>query len=228
MIKWRGRYYADPGLPPREFWLINPEKEKIPTPLDDRGIVDQAKLIKVVKATIDPAYKWAGPCDVHHFQWAKARYPVRQGRDVFSPRKFRELPVNKGVEPRVFHNWTHVATEEPPVPSEEVMRGYTEAWEVAERLFAHIRNVVQKERRMRRLAAQCIADGLPIGVDFDDAAAETLFDHFQEIDQHLEQLQAIPPEFQLVDPSQKPLELASALGRVVVPRQMTYTQAVAA
>lgn len=46
-------------LPPRDLWLFDPETDgKIPTPLNEYGLVDADELIDTVKSTVDPSYKW--------------------------------------------------------------------------------------------------------------------------------------------------------------------------
>lgn len=61
-------------LPPRELWLFDPstETELLPTPLDERGLVDMVGLIAVMKTTIAPGYEWTSPfTDEHHLQWPR-------------------------------------------------------------------------------------------------------------------------------------------------------------
>lgn len=65
-------------LPPRELWLFTPGKdERLPTPLDERGLVDPAALLEIVKSTIDPAFTWESDekPDAHHLYWEHNLYP---------------------------------------------------------------------------------------------------------------------------------------------------------
>lgn len=235
MIKWRSIEYEDPGLPPVQFRLLDPKKGKIETPLDTMGLVAIPKLITAVKATISPEYKWTRPCDVHHFQWPGNLYPYYPGRDRVNPDAFRELPIHKGAAPRDFHNWLHLITIPPPLPDEEVMRYRIEAWHVAEELFGEVRNVVRWERRMRRRALQLSRrpDTLPKGFNGVDLIGreimtEVLASNFKGMERHLARLDTIPEEHRLFEPTDSPAALASALGRIVVPRSMMLTNAVAA
>lgn len=107
------------SLPPRDVWLHNPRLcDRIETPLQPAtGIVDLDALVTAVKSTIDPEFDWTSTFnDVHHLQWHSAQYSTPLGR------AFREQAQRKTYVPRLFHNWAHVITEVPPVPSEEAMR----------------------------------------------------------------------------------------------------------
>ena len=46
-------------LPPPDVWHFTPGKdEPLPTPLDERGLVDVDALIATVRETIDPHFAW--------------------------------------------------------------------------------------------------------------------------------------------------------------------------
>lgn len=88
-----------PTLPPVEFRLTH-DNEKIPTPLDQRGLVDAKQLILDVNATIDPAFTWPAEFnDNHHLQWPKAYYgPVHS--ESAELQAFRNLPISRIMLPR--------------------------------------------------------------------------------------------------------------------------------
>lgn len=196
-------------LPPPDMWLYNPEKEgRLPTPLDERGLVDPDALITLVSSTVDPSYRWPSPFnDVHHLQWPHANY--HQHEDInFNPQVFRNLSVSKLYVPRIFHNWTHKITEPPPVPHPEVMRYRIEAQRVALALFQAIR-ASKRTLRLKML---------------DDNELETrLITQFETFNQAVEDGLRIPEEFRLVDLSdyhgesiEEMFHLAPQVGKLAV------------
>ncbi len=182
-------------LPPRELWRFNPdEDERLPTPVDERGLVDVEKLINLVKTTVDPAFTWkpSEEPNRHHLYWRQGYYPVEPENSV-NPREFRNLAVNKILIPRIFHNWLHVVTDEPPVPSVEVMHYRIEAQRVALELFKSAR----KSKRLIRLNKLSDAE-----------LEERLSRNFEEFSANLERAYAIPEEYRLIDFSDYKLETA--------------------
>jgi hypothetical protein len=140
------------GLPPRDFWIGNPFKDKVEPVSDTRGLIDVATLISDVKATIDPAYPWFGRRDGHHVYWPAEFYvsdahlinPVelpmglrqhyqsvmpgalKLNRALLDnpalPHVFRTQAFNIKYMPRVFHNWTHKVSRAPKMPDLDAMR----------------------------------------------------------------------------------------------------------
>jgi hypothetical protein len=174
-----------PHLPPPDLWLHNPyTDERIPTPLDERGLVDLRELIKQTKKTVDPSYDWQSEFnDVHHLQWPNADYPYASD-SVVNPHEFRNLAISKLNAPRIFHNWIHKVTEPPPIPSEEVMYYRIEA----QRVVLALAKVVG------------ICEMLTQKPEIDDnKLRERLIENFDDFNQKLETARAVPPEFQLID-----------------------------
>src|SRR4051812_48225255 len=100
--------------PPPDTWLINPDKDKFETPVDDRGFVDINTLIRAVKETVSSDYEWLDNVNVHHFYWKEEWYHSRFiGMNAL---RFRELPVHKALLPVEFHNWLHRVTLPPDIP----------------------------------------------------------------------------------------------------------------
>jgi len=223
-------------LPPLDVQLIDPRKDKIDTPIDDRGLIDVTALVREVKATIDPSYEWPTRVGVHHFYWPESSYLGAQGeKPEYHPATFRDLPINKGLVPRVFENWLHKITNPAALPDEEVMYYYTEAWFVAKRLFESARNVVQWERKARRRVVHLMEDPSILPSDFNgedivgnEIILETLSKHFRGVDMQLERLHEIPQEFRLLEPHNFSVANASTLGKLVVPRSLRLVKAVAA
>ena len=107
---------GEPTLPPEDVRLIDLSYlrcHKIPTPVDERGIVDTDRLIADVNATIDPSYRWSRQLSLDHLYWPGTWY---DGTSIGA--RFRQLTINKAIVPRVWENWKHAITEPPALPSE--------------------------------------------------------------------------------------------------------------
>ncbi|OYX42956.1 hypothetical protein B7Y94_02730 [Candidatus Saccharibacteria bacterium 32-49-12] len=137
-----------PPLPPSEAWKINPDKLKsFYVPTDDRGFVIAEAAIETVLSYFEDDYEWpvdwskAAPQilkpDDHHFHWVAARYKksLFTGKHSSVPAKFRDLPTNRGIVPRQFHNVIHKYTLPPEVPNLSDMVHYLESFEIASQLF---------------------------------------------------------------------------------------------
>lgn len=211
-------------LPPQQFRLLNPRIDKIDTPLiPDLGLVDIDQLIEDVKLTVHPSYIWSldrKTSDIHHFYWQGDLYPYDEF-GVVNPARFRNLAVHKGELPRIFHNWLHVITIPPPVPSEEVMFFRTEGWLVANHLFDATREAIGWEKKRRQRQEQVAAspgilrpefEGIDvIGIEIIRGALER---HFDKVELFLDQSEQIPPEFRIIDPDEVSdlYQLATLLG----------------
>ena len=179
-------------LPPKQVRLYDPQElGKIPTPVDERGIVDVDKLISLGIETVNPNYDWREPFtlsnrqafhDIHHLHWPRVNYPVENGDQL--PHEFRNLPINLVDVPRVFHNWLHLLTEKPAVPDREVMNYYTEAQRVVTSLFRVIKHS-KKLTRIPNLDTETINQALVRQFDTFNTAVER---HY-----------LIPEPYQLVD-----------------------------
>lgn len=122
------------ALPPKELWLHNPDRDGLlPTPLDERSLVDLDSLVHLAMSKVDASFEWTSSFnDIHHLQWFAHRYPHQIGSEEgVAMNVFRELVNRKAYVPRVFHNWVHRITEAPPVPSAEVMQYSIDAQRVA-------------------------------------------------------------------------------------------------
>jgi hypothetical protein len=212
------------GLPPEDAWLIDPANEKLITPVDERGLVIVSELVRAVKATVDSSYEWPVHLSVHHFYWAAGWY-----KSAFAgPHATisRELPIHKGLVPRVFENWLHKVTIAPDVPDPDVIDYRVEAWTVAEDLFKSMRQAIRAERRARRIADIAgVNEESAVGLE---AMADILHKNFRDIDDHLERLARIPSEFRLVESSDSLATLAARLGPIAMPKLVPLFRAVAA
>ncbi|MFZ1258190.1 MAG: hypothetical protein WAQ25_01850 [Candidatus Saccharimonas sp.] len=172
-------------LPPQDAWLHNPFiSGRIPTPTDERGLVDFRTLIATVDATVDPAYTWpSDKNDIHHLQWPKARYGFSFGTQVDGI-QFRNLAVRQAVIPRTFHNWLHAVTLPSEVPSQEIMAYLIEAERVTKQLF----RIASLSVRLERFGT------LTEGILHDRLMQQ--YDRFWEC---LEEAASVPSEFQLID-----------------------------
>lgn len=137
-----------PNIPPPDVWRFIPGKdEPISTPLDERGLVNVDALIATVNETVDPDYMWQPhqATNIHHLYWEQNRYPNTPDKEV-NPEEFRSSSINQIVIPRVFHNWLHIVTRPPDVPSEEVMGYRIEAYRVVKKLLKSARQSVDLTR----------------------------------------------------------------------------------
>ncbi len=177
-------------LPPKKYRLHSVAKDGlIPTPTDERGLVDATALLQEMAKTVDPSYNWKSPFnDIHHLQWYKSLYPDEPDSELVNPHMFRNLAISKWVLPRVLHNWIHFTTEPPPVPEPEVMFYRSEAQRVTTSLFMSIESSRNITRLTEKLTEHEIQDKLMIR-----------FDDFRT---RVDSMQNIPPEFRLVDLSQ--------------------------
>ena len=128
--------------------------------------------------------------------------------------RFRELPVNKILVPRRFHNVIHTVTEPAEMPEAKVMRNYIDAWVAARNLFASVRSAVQAERRVRRWLDQHQADNSltpeqeEVGLEIME---ETIQRHFRGISRHLGALSLLPEEYR---PFSAEVSLRDAMGQL--------------
>ncbi len=174
-----------PHLPPPDLWLYNPYAEgRIPTPVDDRGLVDMTELIKQTKKTVDPSYSWeSGYTDIHHLQWPNAEYAYEPYSPA-NPHTFRNLAISKLRTPRIFHNWIHTITLPPPMPTAEVMRYRIEA----QRVVLALARVVN------------FCETLSLKDEISEAKLKgRLIENFDEFNEVLEDARSVPREFQLIN-----------------------------
>ena len=83
--------------------------------------------------------------DDHHFHWIAARYKKQLFPGPYSsvPAEFRNLPTNRGILPRQFHNVLHKYTLPPEVPELEDMIRYLESFAIARRLFKSAKRLIR-------------------------------------------------------------------------------------
>lgn len=212
-------------LPPRRYWLIDPAKEKLETPLDANGVVDIQTLLIEAKRLVDPEYGWPRlSLNPHHFQWREDLYSNEPDPEYgVVPAVFRDLPPLKGYLPRVFENWLHLATTEPPVPKPEVMHYCVESWQVAHGLFKIAQESTWWERRAKKREEliEQKPDILPPSFDGLDKEAKEFFKitrdaHLRGREMYLARLAQVPPEFRLVQPNTSPRKVADRVGRLAL------------
>ena len=136
------------ALPPLDAWKVNPcTLKKFYAPTDSRGFVKPEATIELILSLFDESYVWPASWsksaphilrpDDHHFHWVSAGYSEQlfQGKYAGIPAKFRDLPTNRGIIPRQFHNVIHKYTLPPKTPKQESMVRYFESFEIARQLF---------------------------------------------------------------------------------------------
>jgi hypothetical protein len=203
---------ADPSID------YNDPINKIPTPIDERGLVDTDAVIAIAKSTVDPEYKWQKDPDIHHFYWYEGWYP-----DNFvpsNPHVFRNLAIHKGLMPRDCHEWIEKITIPPAVPTASVMQYRIEAWSIAKNLFKSARMTINRERQAinRPLTLELHSDVLTKsqGSNIDKVWLHKEFErHFNGVLINLGRNANLPPEHRLIDQEKDIDEIATALGRVV-------------
>lgn len=146
-------------LPPRDAWLQDPDTvTKFFAPTDDRGFVMPDATIETVLELFEPDYIWPVDWqkdapqifrpDDHHFQWVADlyeswRFPGSPISDL--PRRFRNLPSNRGLLPRQFHNVIHAVTKPPQMPKIRKMEQHVRSYETAVALFRHAERAIMLE-----------------------------------------------------------------------------------
>lgn len=150
-------------------------QNRFPTPVDERGLVDVDLLIEMVKSTVHPNYRWPGYSDRHHTLWPAYRYGIVQ---TFVPEldavAFRNLAINKIWVPRVFHNWTHIVTQEPEVPPEEIMQESIEEWAIVRDFFISVKETTKIMRIYERERVRRAEAGMPLTASQEEMIADDL------------------------------------------------------
>ncbi len=213
----------------------DPDQLILPT-YDERGLLLIDDLISSVASTIDPSYKWQGETNVHHFYWPDVEYIYQRDGDMYdNPSLFRNLPIHKGLLPKTFHAWLHLITEPPIQPDPDIMQYRNEAWVVVKDLYemARLTVVTEKQTRRRRLQIQRDPSVLPIefnGVDLIGEAImqETLERNFKGYEHQLERQDKIPKDHRLIDLEGSAAEIATQLGKIVVPKSLNLINNIAA
>lgn len=201
-------------LPPQEFWLHNPFTDgPLPSPLDERGMVDPVKLVKLVRGTVDPAWNFPKSfSNRHHLQWPNAQYRRFDAEGNLDPllRQFRGLSSRIITIDDAPHTWLHLVTEPPEVPDYDKMEYMVEAENVALSLFEQVR-ISKRIARMQHLGRRGVEDQLLRRLDIFEAK--------------FDQAKSLPTEFQLIDFSQYKienfedmLEIGTRLGKHAVSR----------
>jgi len=124
-------------LPLRDVLLHDPRQDgRLPTPTDERGIVQFDALVQSVHGTVDPTFSWPSEFnDDHHLHWPGGWYDYEFSGEV-NRQQFRNLSINRAYMPRMFHNWIHAVTEPPrQLPSDETCWYFIECERVVKQLF---------------------------------------------------------------------------------------------
>lgn len=222
------------GLPPPEVWLINPFREQLITPVDDRGLIIVDQLIADVKATIDPAYTWPGGTEIHHLYYLSSRYPDDKSvSPEDNPSVFRNLAVHKAVMPRIFEAWLHEIMIPAAVPTLEVRRNRVLSWWTARNLFKAAQEMLTWEERVRIRRLDVAVNPERVeefeGVDIygELYMRQIMEDNFDRLFSHLIKNEEIPPEFRLIK-AEDPEAIVTELGRFASNKSLNLTQLIKA
>lgn len=176
-----------PSLPPRELRkprFVNPE-QIIETPLTPIGLVDRKKLVRLVNATLNSAYKWpSARDDEHHLLWPNAWYPDLADEKV-NPHVFRNRTINRADLPVGFHRWLHKVTIPPPPPSLDTMAHVEQAQDGIDDMASAVRIGMQLMRNRQ------------VTVPRLNGRMDQLLEQYQE---GLTTIKKLPPEFHFIDP----------------------------
>jgi hypothetical protein len=209
------------GLPPLDVRLLNAQHDKIPTPINDLGLIDVDQLIVDVNRTIAPGYTWPSPPSRHHIYWPRTDYVEFQEDQPEVPAvRFREQSAHLIRVPREFENWLHAITEPPPMPEPEVMEQVNAAWTVAQGLFHSIRETTKTVRMFER------ARGYR---EFSEAQEEIIHDMVSNdlagVVTHLYKLDEIPVEFWPFSPDVQAQIAAGQIGEIMTKGWLRKTRA---
>lgn len=191
--------------------------DRLPTPLNNIGLVDKPKLIKLVRGTLNSAYAWPSVLDdEHHCQWPRRNYVDRPDEKI-NPYEFRNFALNKMYWPRMFHAWAHKVTEQPPVPSLEVMHNVGQAQFAIDTLHRSVQ-IAKMLNRNKNISPKSLNGRL-----------EELYEEYNE---SLDDLNQLDTEFHFLDINQiRPesihdlLNIKGELGRLAtVPTVATTTR----
>jgi hypothetical protein len=210
-------------LPPHQYWLVNPARDQFETPTDGRGLVDVRALVRLGKAAVDSQYTWdLTRIRDDHLYWSATAYEkLAYTLDDPLPVVFRNIPPNIIRLPLQFERWKHAITIPPDFPSLEVMQYSVEAWATARDLYLSVKEAVKWERLQRdraRMLLDPTSQTRPkdpddtIGQDF---IADTLAANFRDVSTHLEKHQKVPPEFQLIQPTDDVRHILRLIGHQV-------------
>ena len=195
------------ALAPTPDDRIVPSGETFETPVDDRGVVLEDKLAKLVLSTVRPDYEWRGEPDIHHMYWKSEWY--KQPNLLNEKRQrlyaaFRELPVHKLYLPREFHDYLHQVTEPVEPPDEDTMHMRVEGWNVSVRLFKQAgdlnRTLYLAENRREDIARHPDKIRTPDDVVAAEWYVSMMRKHFRSMHHRVGELERVPDEFRFVDP----------------------------
>lgn len=230
----RVAYKIPADLPPRDVWLIDPFKEQLITPVDDRGLIRVDQLIADVKATIDPTYTWPGGLEVHHMYWFNSWYPNDKSVPaVENPAVFRNLAVHKALMPKIFEAWLHEITIPAQVPTLEVRRQRVLSWWTARKLFIAAQKTLtwEEQVRIRRMDVAAHPERVEEfeGTDVYGEAymRQAMEDNFDRLIMHLVENEEIPPEFRLVT-AEEPQAIVTELGSFASKKSLNLTPVIKA
>ncbi len=174
---------------PRFNRLPLPPSEKITTPLNDLGLVDARATVELLRKSTQ--HQWFEFPDTHHLYWPANRYPKKQ-----IERQFRELPINKIMIPRDFHDYLHASTEPPLVPDTDLMHYQVLSYDAVRSMFDAARLIIQKQREKDRLLGRLPAGNVYGGVHSRQRAISANKKQFEEA---LEIFDSVPPEVRVID-----------------------------
>lgn len=197
-------------LPHPDYWLVDPEKEKMDTPLDDRGLVDPYLLVKNVLSTLSSDFNPKFLKDTHHLYWPKCFYP----RGTVD-RQFREIAPHKVKVPQDLHGWIHRVTLPPKMPDTELVQHHVEFYDAARELFHAVRRIVQLQREKDRLLGKLPPQTITGTVKSRQKGIAT---NKRNVERYMERLATVPTELMpvVIDVSDNPKRIAQKVAVIAL------------
>lgn len=200
-------------LPPPDYWLFDPKSERIPVPVDSRGLVDAVQAARFLRSIIAPEYQWRFRSDRHH------EYHEAEDYRYQDEKSFRNLPINIIRLPQDAHALWHYVFDKPQKPDQELMYYMGLAFRVTVGTFQDASEIIRLERHKKRLIK---GEFLPRkgeirtiesrnrGIDF----------HKRRLERRLEIYETLPPEHVLAEirTGATPRNIAAELGSLAFVR----------
>jgi len=126
--------------------------DKIDVPLDEFGVPRPLEYLEALAQTLDPSYILPPDKNVHHLAYPRLLYTKRGSRSV--QYKYRETTALMVDIPIQLHNYGHWVTNDPPMPSYEVMRLRVKEQNQIDRLFKIGQAVVSAPRWLDQMIGE--------------------------------------------------------------------------
>ncbi|HRQ86825.1 MAG TPA: hypothetical protein PLY16_01815 [Candidatus Saccharibacteria bacterium] len=223
--------------------LAKPGIELLPVPVDDRGLIDADKLVRLTHSELFvDDYEWPfHPSDVrtrpddHHLYHAAARYQPDKFDGREEPMLFRELPIHIIRSPRQNHNVWHRFFEEPAMPDFEVMQHRLRSYELAQAAFRNLyisAAITLRMYALTKLRKDNVKNLVALPRSIDDMISEDFIRsnfgaHFDVYSRAIEEFESTENKdivyrwHENINP-RRPRHVVKALGRIVTRQALVF------